>query len=67
MKKASQAAGRPIRTPEDKGAIIFLDYRFATAYCLRFLPLWIRQNLKTLADKDQLIQQELRYFFKQGF
>src|SRR3972149_11279688 len=65
MKKACQAAGRPIRTPEDMGAIIFLDYRFATAYCQRFLPLWIRQNLKLLADKDQVIREELSRFFKQ--
>jgi len=28
MKKATQSAGRPIRTLKDKGAIIFLDYRF---------------------------------------
>jgi len=66
MKKACQAAGRPIRTPEDMGAIIFLDYRFATVYCQRFLPLWIRQNLKPLADMDGIIEQELVRFFKQG-
>ena len=30
MKKASQAAGRPIRTLDDRGAIVFLDYRFST-------------------------------------
>ena len=38
MKKASQAAGRPIRTLEDRGVIIFLDYRYSTAYCRGFLP-----------------------------
>jgi DNA excision repair protein ERCC-2 len=64
MKKASQAAGRPIRTLEDKGAMIFLDYRFATPYCQRFLPLWIRDNLKILLDKDEVIAQELGRFFK---
>ena len=31
MKKASQAAGRPVRTLEDKGAIVFLDYRYSTS------------------------------------
>ncbi|MEA2090539.1 MAG: helicase C-terminal domain-containing protein [Thermoproteota archaeon] len=63
MKKASQTAGRPIRTLQDQGAIVFLDYRFATGYCQRFLPSWIRQNLKTLQDKDGDITQELMTFF----
>jgi DNA excision repair protein ERCC-2 len=64
MKKASQAAGRPIRTLEDKGAIIFLDYRFATLYCQRFLPSWIRDNLKILSDREEVIAWELDRFFK---
>jgi DNA excision repair protein ERCC-2 len=63
LKKASQAAGRPIRTLEDRGAIIFLDYRFATSYCQRFLPNWIRRNMKTLPDEDGSIAKELMLFF----
>jgi len=63
LKKASQAAGRPIRTLEDRGAIVFLDYRFATKYCQRFLPMWIRRGLKTLPDEDGSIAQELILFF----
>jgi DNA excision repair protein ERCC-2 len=63
LKKAAQAAGRPIRTLEDKGAIIFLDYRYATLYCQKFLPLWIRRSLKTLPDEDELIMRELNVFF----
>ena len=43
MKKASQAAGRPIRTLDDRGAIVFLDYRFATSYCRSFLPVMDNQ------------------------
>ena len=34
MKKASQAAGRPIRTLDDRGAIVFLDY----SLCHNLLP-----------------------------
>jgi len=63
LKKASQAAGRPIRGLEDRGAIIFLDYRFATSYCQRFLPLWIRRGMKTLPDEDGSIAKELMLFF----
>jgi DNA excision repair protein ERCC-2 len=65
MKKASQAAGRPIRTLEDVGAMIFLDYRFAAPYNRSFLPLWIRENLRILPDKEGIIAQELDSFFKQ--
>jgi len=64
MRKASQAAGRPIRTLEDKGAIVFLDHRFATFYCQRFLPLWIRSSLKTLPNSDNAIAHEISHFFK---
>ncbi len=63
LKKASQAAGRPVRTLEDRGAIIFLDYRFATTYCQRFLPRWVRRDIKTLPDREGLIAQELLLFF----
>jgi DNA excision repair protein ERCC-2 len=66
MKKASQAAGRPIRTLEDKGAMIFLDYRFAAAYCQSFLPSWIRYNLKILPDQDEAISREIDSFFRKA-
>lgn len=64
MKKASQAAGRPIRTLDDRGAIIFLDYRFSTAYCKSFLPAWVTNGMKTLPDKPGLLAQEVSNFFK---
>jgi len=66
MKKASQSAGRPIRTLEDRAAMIFLDYRFSTSYCKRFFPLWIRNNLKILPDSNGAIAQELGRFFKKA-
>ena len=65
MKKASQAAGRPIRTLEDRGAMIFLDDRFSSQYLQRFLPFWIRDNLKTLPKVDGAIGNELRRFFEE--
>jgi len=63
LRRASQAAGRPIRSLEDRGAIIFMDYRFSTAYCRSYLPGWIRKNLKTLPDEDGAIAKELMLFF----
>jgi DNA excision repair protein ERCC-2 len=65
MKKASQAAGRPVRTLEDRGAIVFMDYRFATNYCRSFLPSWISNDMKNLLDRDKALAQEIRGFFKQ--
>jgi DNA excision repair protein ERCC-2 len=64
LKKAAQAAGRPIRTLEDRGAIIFLDQRFATPYCQHYLPVWLRREMKTLPDQDNAIASELKEFFK---
>jgi DNA excision repair protein ERCC-2 len=64
MKKASQAAGRPIRTLEDRGAIVFLDYRFATSYCRSFLPSWMRNGLKVLPYGDEVLAREIHGFFK---
>jgi DNA excision repair protein ERCC-2 len=64
MKKASQAAGRPIRTLDDRGAIVFLDYRFSTSYCKSFLPSWITNGMKVLPDKKNLLAAEVSSFFR---
>ncbi len=63
MKKASQAAGRPVRTLEDWGAIIFLDYRFSTSYCRSFLPSWVSNHMKVLQPKDGILSQAIHKFF----
>lgn len=64
MKKASQAAGRPIRTLDDRAAIVFLDHRYATRYCRGFLPSWLTDHLKVLPDENGLIAKEIGSFFK---
>ena len=64
MKKASQAAGRPIRTLDDRGAIVFLDYRFATKYCRSYLPSWISSDMKVLPDCNGVLAEEISNFFK---
>jgi DNA excision repair protein ERCC-2 len=50
MKKASQVAGRPIRTLEDRGAMFFLDFRFSLPYSRQFFPSWIRDNMRNVAE-----------------
>lgn len=64
MKKASQAAGRPIRTLDDRAAIVFLDHRYATRYCRGFLPSWLTDHLKVLPDENGLLAKEIGGFFK---
>jgi DNA excision repair protein ERCC-2 len=64
MKKASQAAGRPIRNLEDQGAIVFLDYRYATSYCRNFLPSWLTDGLKVVSNENGLLSDEIGAFFK---
>jgi DNA excision repair protein ERCC-2 len=63
MKKASQCAGRPVRTLEDRGAIVFLDSRFASGYCKRFLPAWVLRDMKCVASIDGVLAKEIRGFF----
>ena len=64
MKKASQAAGRTIRTLEDRGAIVFLDYRFSTSYCRGFIPSWITNGMKVLPNEKGVLAREISHFFK---
>lgn len=63
MKKATQAAGRPIRTLEDRGAIIFLDNRYSMSYCRNFLPSWITNGMKTLFNEKGILAKEISNFF----
>ncbi len=63
LRKASQAAGRPVRKLDDRGAVILLDSRFATAYCRRYLPKWLRRNFRVLPDREGEIAKQLVLFF----
>jgi len=63
MRSASQAAGRPVRRLTDKGAIVFLDDRYATPYCRQFLPRWITERMVKLEDRGGVLLQRLSSFF----
>jgi DNA excision repair protein ERCC-2 len=40
IQKVVQAAGRVIRTPEDRGVLYLIDERFARPEVRRLLPAW---------------------------
>ncbi len=60
MNKVLQAAGRVIRTPEDKGVVLLLDDRFALPdYTRLFPPHW--RHIEYLRSNDEL-EDKLRSF-----
>ncbi len=61
IKRANQAAGRPIRKLKDKGAIILMDNRF-TKY-KHLLSKWIVENLIIVPNKPNKIGEQLESFF----
>ena len=63
IRRASQAAGRPVRSINDRGLIIFLDYRFGHHYTSKFLPLWLKQNTKLLEYEPGRISEIAENFF----
>jgi len=63
MRSAAQAAGRPVRRLTDKGAIVFLDDRYAASYCRSFLPRWITERMIELEDHSGLLFHNLSTFF----
>ncbi len=63
MTRAIQAAGRPVRRLEDRGAIVFLDQRFATPYLRRFLPAWLSEVLEVVPDDPSTVAERVHSFF----
>lgn len=66
MRKASQAAGRPFRNLDDRGVVVFMDYRFASGYLRRFLPQWIRDRLIPVEDTAGSLSSLLTKFYQKG-
>ncbi|TFG31455.1 hypothetical protein EU528_06210 [Candidatus Thorarchaeota archaeon] len=63
MTRAIQAAGRPVRRLDDRGAIILLDQRFATSYLSRFIPSWLKEVMQTVPDDPSVIAHQVESFF----
>ncbi|NVM55076.1 MAG: hypothetical protein HWN66_15330 [Candidatus Helarchaeota archaeon] len=64
FRRANQAAGRPIRTLTDKGAIILLDYRYNLPFYKKFLTPWLRNRIISLPDETGVLAKEIRKFWK---
>lgn len=63
MTRAIQAAGRPVRRLDDRGAIVMLDQRFASPYLSRFIPSWLREVLQVVPDNPDVIAHQIESFF----
>ncbi len=63
MTRAIQAAGRPVRRLDDKGAIVMLDQRFASKYLMRFIPSWLQEVMQVVPDSPQIIAHQVESFF----
>ncbi len=62
--RASQAAGRPIRSLEDYAAIILMDYRFARHYYKKHLPVWLKDNLHLVQPERKILEEKLNKFYE---
>ncbi|MHA2357770.1 MAG: helicase C-terminal domain-containing protein [Candidatus Heimdallarchaeaceae archaeon] len=63
LTRASQAAGRPIRSLDDYAVIILLDFRFARSYYKRHLPIWLKQNMILIQpDKEEILEKTNSFF-----
>lgn len=63
MTRAIQAAGRPVRRLDDRGAIVLLDQRFATPYLSRFIPSWLKETLQEVPDNPDVVAHRVESFF----
>ena len=63
MTRSIQAAGRPVRRLDDRGAIVLLDQRFATPYLLRFIPSWLKETLQVVPDNSEVVAHRIESFF----
>ena len=63
MNKVLQAAGRVIRTPEDRGVVLLLDDRFAQPeYARLFPPHW--RHIRYLNSADALTDELEQFWHK---
>ena len=64
LTRASQAAGRPIRSLEDYAVIVLMDYRFIRHYYKKHLPNWLKENLFLVPAESIILEDKIEKFFK---
>lgn len=62
-RRMCQAAGRAHRLVTDRAAVIFMDWRVATAFVRPSLPSWLREKLEAVPDETGALAQRLHSFF----
>ncbi|MHA1278389.1 MAG: ATP-dependent DNA helicase [Candidatus Helarchaeota archaeon] len=63
LRRANQAAGRPIRWLKDYGVIVLLDDRFTWPHYRRFLSHWINEKMVILKDRDGELEEKVATFY----
>jgi len=63
IRRAAQAAGRSIRSLSDRAVIIFMDQRYLYRAYNRFLPMWLRENMKQANIKRGKLGDIVKRFF----
>ncbi|MCS7131455.1 MAG: DNA repair helicase, partial [Hadesarchaea archaeon] len=65
-RRMCQAAGRAHRLLTDRAAVVFLDWRVATAFVKRSIPSWLRSRLEVVQGESGQLSRRLREFFGRG-
>lgn len=65
-RRMCQAAGRAHRLLTDRAAVVFLDWRVATAFVKRSIPSWLRKRLEVMRGEPGELSRRLREFFGRG-
>jgi Rad3-related DNA helicase len=52
-----------VRRLTDKGAIVFLDQRFALPYLRKYLPSWLDEVTSTVSDDPAAVAERIEAFF----
>lgn len=66
INRASQAAGRPVRSLDDRAFILLMDHRYAWSSVKNLLPVWLQENLDIIENDTSLIAKKANSFFKQN-
>ena len=64
--RASQAAGRPLRSLKDRAAIILMDTRFGQPPIKFGFPSWIQENMEVVSSEPEEVGRRIKKFHGKG-